>query len=192
MSALESLKIPCQYIWWADHFNPDHYSSYVLPGGFSYGDYLRAGALAAKTQAVEDLRSAVKKGAKVLGICNGFQILCEAHLLEGALTKNISQKFQDQWVEIFSDSNKNKKFKLPIAHSTGRFISDLKTLESLESRGQVWMRYLENPNGSLNDIAGVSDKNKNVFALMPHPERAMFDWMGSSDGEQILREVLDV
>jgi phosphoribosylformylglycinamidine synthase I len=189
--ALDSLKVPNRYIWWADRFDVNEYSSYVLPGGFSYGDYLRAGALAARAPAIEDLKMAVKKGSKVLGICNGFQILCEAGLLPGVLIKNISQKFQDEWVDVFEPRRSEHRFNLPIAHSMGRFFADKKTLNEIEASDQVWLRYSSNPNGSLNDIAGVSDHAKNVFALMPHPERAMHKWMGSNDGVKVL-EVLDL
>jgi phosphoribosylformylglycinamidine synthase I len=189
VAALDYLSVPNQYVWWADHFDPKAYSGFVLPGGFSYGDYLRAGALAARAPAMDDLRKAAELGAPVLGICNGFQILCEAELLEGALTKNESRQFQDEWVELrqvghesFWSSQKKKEFKLPIAHSLGRYFAPDDVIKKLLDNDQIWLKYRKNPNGSFQDIAGITNKNKNVAALMPHPERAMQDWMGSEDG----------
>ncbi len=190
VAALDAIGLPNQYVWWANRFEPSNYSAFVLPGGFSYGDYLRAGALAAHAPAMDDLKTAADKGMPVLGICNGFQILCEAKLLDGALTKNLSRQFQDEWVDLEQKSNQGfwsskvkKQFKLPIAHSMGRWIAPDDTIKRLEDNDQIWLKYSKNPNGSLKDIAGISNKLKNVAALMPHPERAMDDWMGSPDGK---------
>ena len=105
MSACGDLEISAEYVWWADHFDYRQYSAFILPGGFSYGDYLRCGAMAARTPAMDDVREAAKNGCPVLGICNGFQILCEAGLLPGALTKNISRQFQDEWVSMTTTSH---------------------------------------------------------------------------------------
>ena len=182
LTALDSLNVKSEYVWWADRFDPKKYQGLILPGGFSYGDYLRAGALAARAPAMDDLRIAAKAGLPILGICNGFQILCEAGLLEGALTKNISRKFQDEWMEVFDGQ---KKYRLPIAHSLGRYLAPEKTIQKMFDSKQVWLTYSKNPNGSLSDIAGLSNGDKNVRALMPHPERAMHDWMGSSDGRTL-------
>ncbi len=193
--ALNELKAPNKYIWWADHFDEADYSGFVLPGGFSYGDYLRVGALAARTPAMEDIQIAAKKGKSILGICNGFQILCEAGLLPGALTKNSSLKFQDQWVSVVPKNmgshwtRMNSIMRLPIAHSMGRYIADESTLKSLSDNRQIWLEYKDNPNGSMKNIAGICNAKGNVAALMPHPERAMADWMGSHDGKLIF-EVL--
>lgn len=177
------------WLWHEDRFQADDYAAYILPGGFSYGDYLRCGALAARSPVMASLRDAAKKGYPILGICNGFQILCESGLLPGALVRNQSLRFMDDWVQLklenphaqFSGS-KLSQARLPIAHGEGRFVIHEDGLKRLEDQGQVWWRYEENPNGSVHDIAGVMNTEKNVAALMPHPERAILDWMGSEDG----------
>lgn len=190
VSACDTLKIPNKYIWWADHFNFEEYSAFILPGGFSYGDYLRAGALAARSPAMDDVRRGAIAGYPILGICNGFQILCESELLPGVLTKNVSQNFQDEWVDLEGVTETTKKYRLPIAHSMGRFYATEEKIESLFEQNQVWLKYSKNPNGSLKDIAGITNEMGNVRALMPHPERAMHDWMGSRDGRNLFEEWL--
>lgn len=194
---------PWKYLWHADQFEGD-FEALILPGGFSFGDYLRAGALAAKSPAMNSVASFAKKGGPVLGICNGFQILTEAGLLPGALLKNTSLRFQDEWVDlvvhsqpkffcrspkplgedfVLSDSNlPRNQLRLPIAHGQGRFYAPEDQIQSLFDRDQVWLTYRQNPNGSFHDIAGVMNLEKNVCALMPHPERAIAAWMGSMDG----------
>ncbi len=196
INALKDLSIPCEFLWWRDHFELTNYSAFILPGGFSYGDYLRAGALAAKTPAMDDVKKAADKGYPVLGICNGFQILCEAGLLPGALTKNLSRQFQEQWVEMdfkgdckFTPQKKGS-LKIPMAHSMGRFVAPEDTLKSIQDSGQIWLTYRTNPNGSTLDIAGLANKAKNVAALMPHPERAMHSWMGSTSGRCIFETLV--
>jgi phosphoribosylformylglycinamidine synthase len=145
---------------------------------------------------MDSVREAAKAGVPVLGICNGFQILCESHLLPGALVKNESLRFQDEWVDL-TVVNAHKSFgstlksgaslKLPIAHGEGRFYASESELKRLWDSQQVWLTYKKNPNGSLQDIAGVMSNDKNVVALMPHPERAMKAWMGSEDGQIIFK-----
>ena len=179
-----------QWIGHQDSFDWSDFKALVLPGGFSYGDYLRAGALSARSPAIKSTALAVKKGVPVLGICNGFQILCEAGLLPGTLMQNSHLKFIDQWVKLnlenpspfFGKDIANPVF--PIAHKQGCYFAPPEVLEGLKQNQQIWFTYQDNPNGSSENIAGVLNKEKNVAGLMPHPERAMKDWMGSSDGFQ--------
>jgi phosphoribosylformylglycinamidine synthase len=191
--AVEALGHKPQWLWHEDQFDPKDFDAYVVPGGFSYGDYLRCGALAAKAPVMKSLGEAAAKGAPILGICNGFQILTEARLLPGVLVRNESRKFIDKWVTLKPAGRSvwfsgKQSLRLPIAHGEGRFVSE--DLDKLADKGQIWLTYEENPNGSLNDIAGVTNEKGNVAALMPHPERAIFDWMGGEDGRAILGSVL--
>ena len=181
---------PC-WLWHRDHFDPDDFEGFVLPGGFSFGDYLRPGVLAAKSLAIGDLIKASQKQKPILGICNGFQILCEAGLLPGVLLPNIGCRFIDRWVLLKPVSHSSiwmcgENLRLPIAHGEGRFFASPDTLKSLRDCGQIWLTYNDNPNGSVHDIAGIFNSTKNVAALMPHPERALLEWMGSTDGRQVL------
>lgn len=179
-----------EWLWHQDHFNPQDFEAYLLPGGFSYGDYLRSGALAALSPAVDDLRKADELGKPIFGICNGFQILCEAGLLPGVLMRNQGGRFIDQWVDLklknpspcWSPSQRDKTYRMPMAHADGRFFINESGLENLQERGQIWLTYQENPNGSVADVAGVMNRKGNVVGMMPHPDRALFEWMGSRDG----------
>ncbi|MEY4617632.1 MAG: Phosphoribosylformylglycinamidine synthase 1 [Pseudomonadota bacterium] len=194
--AVQMAGLKAEWLWHLDRFEAKKYRALVLPGGFSFGDYLRAGALAARSPVMDSVREAAKSGTPVLGICNGFQILCESHLLPGALVKNESLRFQDEWVDLTvvnahkafgSNLKSGASLKLPIAHGEGRFYASEAELKRLWDSGQVWLTYKHNPNGSLQNIAGVMSDDKNVVALMPHPERAMKAWMGSEDGQIIFK-----
>lgn len=192
--AVEALGLEPKWLWFEDRFNPDEYAAYLVPGGFSYGDYLRCGALAAKAPVMASLHEAAKKGQPILGICNGFQILCETKLLPGALVRNEKRKFIDKWVTLeqksktaWSAPGADRPMRLPIAHGEGRFYMETDDLMKLQDRGQIWLTYQGgSPQGSVWDIAGVCNEKKNVCALMPHPERAIYDWMGGEDGRAIL------
>ena len=180
-----------EWLWHADQFDPKAYRALFLPGGFSYGDYLRAGALAARSPVMNSVREAANRGVPILGICNGFQILCEAGLLPGVLVRNQGLRFIDDWVELKLENQHpyfgrrlktGLKAKLPIAHADGRFYIEGDDLKRIQDQGQVWWSFMNNPNGAIANIAGLMNEKKNVAALMPHPERAMFDWMGGVDG----------
>jgi phosphoribosylformylglycinamidine synthase subunit PurQ / glutaminase len=176
------------------------YDAVMLPGGFSYGDYLRAGAIARMSPVMEDVVAFAERGGPVLGVCNGFQILCEAGLLPGALVRNASLRFESRDVllkveradSLFTaDYRVGDVLRIPIAHGEGNYEVDHATLERLEGEGQIVFRYVDasgaatpeaNPNGSLRNIAGIVNERGNVLGMMPHPERAMEPLLGSSDG----------
>jgi phosphoribosylformylglycinamidine synthase I len=168
----------------------------VLPGGFSYGDYLRCGAIARFSPIMQAVTRFAADGGKVLGVCNGFQILCESHLLPGALLRNANQQFISKNIFLRGEGDHGKSLKIPIAHGEGRYYADEKTLNELEANNQVIYRYASdkgvitpdaNPNGALRNIAGICNKTRNVFGMMPHPERACSRELGNIDGETILR-----
>jgi phosphoribosylformylglycinamidine synthase len=169
----------------------------VLPGGFSYGDYLRCGAIARFSPMMQSVIEFANAGGKVFGVCNGFQILCESHLLPGALLRNGNQQFVSKNVFITNESG--NVYKIPIAHGEGRYYADENTLNRLESNGQVIFRYCDengtitvgsNPNGSLRNIAGICNDTRNVFGMMPHPERACSVALGNTDGREIIKNLL--
>ena len=168
----------------------------VLPGGFSYGDYLRTGAIARFSPIMKSVIEFAKKGGKVLGICNGFQILCEAHLLPGALLRNEEQKFICR--NIFVKDRDGDTLKIPIAHGEGRYHADEETLDGLEKERQVLLYYCNengeiteeaNHNGSARNIAGIRNKESNVFGMMPHPERACSFSLGNTDGRRLFNKL---
>ena len=183
------------WLWHEDQFDAKGFGALILPGGFSYGDYLRSGALAARAVAMKSVREAAAKGVPVLGICNGFQILCEAGLLPGALSRNRGLRFIDTWVDlgkvgsktIFGGGvKKGESLRIPIAHADGRFVIADEALKAARDKDQVWLEYLDNPNGSIANIAGITNEAGNVAGLTPHPERAFHDWMGGADGRKLL------
>jgi len=173
----------------------------VVPGGFSYGDHLRAGAIAAKMEVMDKVKSLAAQGKPVLGICNGFQILCESGLLPGALGRNTGVKFVCKWVELEVENTtsaftslytKGEKIRMPIAHGEGRYLCDEKTLKELKKDGQIAFTYVgENPNGSLENIAGVCNREGNVLGLMPHPERASEKLLGGEDGRRVFEAMVN-
>jgi phosphoribosylformylglycinamidine synthase subunit PurQ / glutaminase len=173
----------------------------VIPGGFSYGDYLRAGAIARFSPAMESVIAFANDGGLVLGICNGFQVLCEAHLLPGALLGNANRRFTFRQLSLqvvnadtpFTRAcTSGEWLRIPAKHSSGRYYADRDTLRAMDQSGQVVLRYAaeENFNGSVEDIAGVCNEGGNVFGLMPHPEHAVDELTGSTDGSKIFESML--
>jgi len=169
----------------------------ILPGGFSYGDYLRCGAIARFSPMMQSVIEFANAGGKVFGVCNGFQILCESHLLPGGLLRNANQQFVCKNVFITKDGN--SVYKIPVAHGEGRYYADEKTLDKLEANNQVIFYYCDedgkitssaNPNGAIRNIAGICNANRNVFGMMPHPERACSIVLGNIDGREILQTLL--
>lgn len=197
---------PVEMLW---HKDPDlrGVEAIVLPGGFSYGDYLRSGALAKFSPVMDSVRSLVDQGGFVLGICNGFQVLCESGLLPGALRRNVGGRFICKNVYLAPEVKPESPttslrgqnvLKIPIAHSEGAYYADKETLSSLRHHEQILFRYCEpngevresaNPNGTIDNIAGICSRNKRVIGMMPHPERASSVLQGNTDGLKILRSI---
>lgn len=202
VKALRGIDVPADLVWYKDEQDVAEADAVVLPGGFSYGDYLRAGAMAARTPVMDRIREHVEDGAPVLGICNGAQILCESGVVQGAYAPNESAKFQCEPVHLrveTTDTPFTQEFdagdviEVPIAHAEGRYVPD--DLDALRDEDRVLFRYVNengepteaaNPNGSIDNIAGVVGETRNVGAMMPHPERASREMIGSDDGLDIL------
>ena len=172
----------------------------ILPGGFAHGDYLRTGALARFSPAMDAVVAHADRGGLVAGICNGFQVLCEAGMLPGALRKNAGLKFLCKWVDLrvenadtpfTSRAEPGQTLRIPINHFEGNWYCDDATLQELKAADRIVLRYTDNPNGSLDDVAGIVNDRGNVFGLMPHPERACESLLGSEDGRLILGSMLD-
>jgi phosphoribosylformylglycinamidine synthase I len=170
------------------------YDAIILPGGFSYGDYLRSGAIARFSAAMDGVLQAAKAGKLVLGICNGFQVLTESGLLPGALLRNDSLQFRCELEELIvrdnrtpftADYKQGESIRIPIAHGEGRYFASAETINELEKNHQIAFSYQGDPNGSVKKIAGITNKQGNVLGLMPHPERAVVDFMGSTDGARL-------
>jgi len=187
-----------QMLWHKDH-DLKGSELVILPGGFSYGDYLRCGAIARFAPVMEEVAAFAKKGGPVIGICNGFQILTEAGLLPGALLQNANRQYICQDVMLRTEKARTRftskletgdTFRIPIAHGDGNYFIDDEGLKRLEGEGQVAFRYLQNPNGSRNDIAGIVNSSGNVLGMMPHPERNAEPLLGNADGRRVLASLL--
>jgi phosphoribosylformylglycinamidine synthase subunit PurQ / glutaminase len=206
-AVVDALGEEAEYVWHKDH-DLAGADVVVLPGGFSYGDYLRAGAIARFSPIMREVIAHAERGGPVLGICNGFQIACEAGLLPGALLRNASLQFRGEMVRLRVETTdtlftnryeRGRVLRMPIAHGDGRYTADDATLDRLEENGQVLFRYVNaagvpddagNPNGSMRAIAGIVSERGNVLGMMPHPERAVDARLGSSDGLAVLESVL--
>jgi len=184
---------------WHDSAELGSVDAVILPGGFSYGDYLRCGAIAKFSRVMQAVKRFAAEGGLVLGICNGFQILVESGLLPGALIRNRGLKFICRPVELRTETThspftcaaeKGAILTIPIAHGEGCYYADKHTLDELEAEDRVVFRYVDNPNGSLRDIAGILNRERNVLGLMPHPERASDPLMGSTDGLVLFRSMV--
>lgn len=185
-------------VWHGDTDLPD-VDIVVLPGGFAHGDYLRTGALARFSPIMDAVANHAERGGLVIGICNGFQVLCEAGLLPGALRKNSGLKFLCKWVDLRVEHNDSpftrvaepgQILRIPINHFEGNWYCERDEFESLQAGGQILLRYVDNPNGSFESVAGITNAAGNVFGLMPHPERACELLLGSADGAVIFRSTL--
>ena len=206
-AVVESFGEEAVYIWHKDHDLQDA-DVIILPGGFSYGDYLRAGAIARFSPVMQEVAAHAKNGRPVIGICNGFQIACEAGLLPGALLRNESLMFVSDAVYLRVDNagtiftseyESGQVLRIPVAHGDGRYTADEPTLDDLEQSGQVVFRYVDrdgatapsaNPNGSMRSIAGIVNREGNVLGMMPHPERALDPLLGSADGRGFFESIL--
>ena len=203
--AFTKLGCDVEVIWHKDTKLPENTDLVVVPGGFSYGDYLRSGAIARFANIMESVQEFAAKGGKVLGICNGFQILLEAGLLPGAMKRNDSLHFISKYhtLKVINNDNrflslmkKDQVVNIPVAHHDGNYYIDAQGLKELEENNQILLKYcdkdgnLVNMNGSVSNIAGICNKERNVFGLMPHPERAIEEILGSTDGVNMLKGLL--
>ncbi|HKM59166.1 MAG TPA: phosphoribosylformylglycinamidine synthase subunit PurQ [Chthoniobacterales bacterium] len=204
----DGLQVPAEYLWHKET-SLAGFDAVVLPGGFSYGDYLRCGAIARFSPIMKAVVAAASEGMPVIGVCNGFQILCEAALLPGALIRNNSLRFvcEPVWLRVETDdtpfTGKIKQgtvLRMPIAHGEGSYFADAGTIEELESKNRVVFRYVDrsgnetpesNPNGSLRNIAGICNEARNVVGMMPHPDRAWDPKLGSEDGKLIFGSLVE-
>jgi phosphoribosylformylglycinamidine synthase I len=198
-AASHNLGQQAEYIW-HDSSTLGDVDAVILPGGFSYGDYLRCGAIAKFSPVMHAVRRFAQDGGLVLGVCNGFQILVEAGLLPGALIRNRGLKFICRELRLrvgtrhspfTSAAQKGDVLRMPIAHGEGCYFADERTLDELQAEDRVAFRYVDNANGSLRDIAGILNRERNVMGMMPHPERATEPLMGSSDGLVVFRSMLE-
>ena len=191
------LGLSVDFVWHKDN-NLDGYDCIIIPGGFSYGDYLRAGAVARFSNIMEEIKKASIKGKLIIGICNGFQILVESGLLPGALITNNSTSFISKKINLQVVNNesiftsnyvKNETISMPIAHKQGNYYANSELLAQLKDNNQIAFKYTNNPNGSCDDIAGIFNDKKNILGMMPHPERAAENILGSQDGIKIFESM---
>lgn len=198
-SAFSALGADARYVWHGESELPPS-DIVVLPGGFAHGDYLRTGALARFSPIMEAVKDHARSGGLVIGICNGFQILCEAGLLPGALRRNAGLTFLCRWEDLevstsdtpfTSKAEAGESLRIPINHFEGNWYCDDATLKEMQDQDRIVLRYREDPNGSLDRVAGICNEARNVFGLMPHPERASEDILGSEDGNVIFGSMLD-
>lgn len=205
---MQSANLNPSYVWHDEASLPEGLDLVVLPGGFSYGDYLRCGAMAARSPIMQSVIAFANKGGHVLGICNGFQILCESGLLPGTLMRNDHLKFNCKETALRVEANdsaftsgyeKGQRITLPVAHAEGNYFADDETLKALNDNAQVAFRYVDedgkpsahgNPNGARENIAGITNKAKNVLGLMPHPERFADPALGGADGAVMFQSLL--
>jgi phosphoribosylformylglycinamidine synthase len=196
--AVEALGASAELLWHGDA-STKGVDAIVVPGGFAHGDYLRTGAIARFSPVMDAVADHAHRGGPVVGICNGFQVLCEAHLLPGALQKNAGLKFLCETVELrvettttalTNQAHAGDVLRVPINHFEGNYVCDDATLAALQAEERVVVRYVRNPNGSLDDIAGICNEGRNVVGLMPHPERASDALLGSADGVVLLKSLL--
>jgi phosphoribosylformylglycinamidine synthase len=203
----DRLRQEARYIWHKER-DLSGLDCVILPGGFSYGDHLRSGAIAAMSPVMEEVVEFADRGGYVIGICNGFQVLCEAHLLPGALMRNASLQFRCQQTHLrvenvdtafTTETQRGQLLRVPVSHGEGNYFADPVTLDKLERDGRVVFRYTTaegavtdeaNPNGSLNNIAGIINENGNVLGMMPHPERSSEPLLGSEDGLAIFKSIV--
>lgn len=187
-------------VWHGDAELPERLDFIALPGGFSYGDYLRSGAMAARSPIMRAVVSAAERGVLVLGVCNGFQILTESGLLPGALMRNAAQNFICRTAALKVENNQtlftrgydvDQTIQIPVAHHDGNYFADEDTLDRLEGDGRIAFRYIGQCNGSRRDIAGILNRAGNVLGMMPHPERAMEDALGGSDGRPLFAGIVE-
>ncbi len=204
--AFEKLGFETEILWHKEEAIPENIDLVVIPGGFSYGDYLRSGAIARFSPIMKGVKEYAESGKNVLGICNGFQVLVEAHLLPGAMKRNDNLHFisKHHHLKVVNSDNKflsamseDDIVNIHIAHAEGNFFADESTLHEMRENNQILLTYCDengdelNPNGSVDSIAGICNKNRNVFGLMPHPERAVDSILGSTDGIKMLEGFLD-
>ena len=197
-AARMNLDPSARFVWHTEEGLPSGTDLVFLPGGFSYGDHLRSGAIAARSPIMGAVKAHAERGGYVLGVCNGFQVLTESGLLPGALSRNRELHFlckpahlrvENAQTAFTSAYAPGQTLEIPIAHGEGNYYADAETIERLEGENRVIFRYLDNPNGSLNDIAGIISERGNVLGMMPHPERAVEALLGSEDGRGIFESL---